>query len=246
MIGETIAMLITIAFLTVAGVAVVGRLWRFVLIRPPGPAGARSVVQRIVVLPPGPRDFAEQESRLVRFDLPLTVIFLAGSLYLLATPGIGGAWLITFALWCGGAVTRWLTPSARIVPIRCAMVVLLIVEAVLVLLIRGGGAFPQALAYLVVALAGAMLLYAANELPLPFAPQGPYTSYRRGARPDTGAGYASAPQQEYAMQFDTMPALAPRRPMAQVTPINYVRRNPLRVREDEGAVVSPPYYANSR
>jgi hypothetical protein len=50
------------------------------------------------------------------------------------------------------------------------------------------------------------------------------------------------------MQFDTMPAVAPRRPMAQVTPINhaYERRNPLRVREDEGAVLSPPYYANSR
>ena len=244
MIGETIAMLITIAFLTVAGVAVVGRLWRFVLIRPPGPAGPRSVMQRVVVLPPGPRDFAEQESRLVRFDLPFTVVFLVGSLYLLATPGLGGAWLLTFVLWCGGAVTRWLTPSARIVPIRCAMVVLLIVEAVLVLLIRGGGAFPQALAYLAVALAGALLLYAANELPLPFAPQGPYTSYRRGLRP--GSDHAPMPQQEYSMHFDTMPAITPRRPMAQVTPINYARRNPLRVREDEGAVVSPPYYASSR
>lgn len=246
MIGETIAILITIAFLTVAGVAVMGQLWRFVLIRPSGPAAPRSVVQRIVVLPPTPRDFAEQESRLVRFDLPFTVVFLVGSLYLLATPGVGGAWLITFMLWCGGAVIRWLTPSTRIVPIRCAMVVLLTVEAVLVLLIRGGGAFPQALAYLAVALAGALLLYAANELPLPFAPQGPYTSYRRGARPNHGSDYASLPQQEYGMHFDTMPALAPRRPMAQVTPINYARRNPLRVREDEGAVVSPPYYASSR
>jgi hypothetical protein len=34
--------------------------------------------------------------------------------------------------------------------------------------------------------------------------------------------------------------------MAQVTPINYARRNPLRVREDEGAVLSPPYYISSR
>ena len=243
MIGQTIAMLFTIAFLTVAGVAVVGRLWRFVLIRPPGPAGPRSVVQRIVVLPPDPRDRAEQEARLVRLDLPFTAVFLVGSLYLLATPGIGGAWLMTFLFWCGGAVTRWLTPSARAVPIRCAMVVLLIVEAVLVLLIRGGGALPQALVYLVVALVGASLLYAANELPLPFAPQGPYTSYRRGARP------ARAPmpqQQEYGMHFDTMPAITPRRPMARVTPITYARRNPLRVREDEGAVVSPPYYASSQ
>jgi hypothetical protein len=243
MIGRTIAMLITIAFLTVAGVAVLGRLWRFVLIRPPGPTGPQSLLRRIVVLPPGPRDFAEQEARLIRFDLPFTVVFLACSLYLLAMPGIGGAWLLTFVFWCGGAVTRWLTPSVRIVPIRCAMVVLLIVEAVLVLLIRGGGALPQALAYLAVALTGALLLYAANELPLPFAPQGPYTSYRRGARPEPG--YAPMPQQEYGMHFDTMPALAPRRPMAQVTPINYARRNPLRVREDEGAVVSPPYYASS-
>lgn len=242
MIGQTIAMLITIALLTVAGVTVLGRLWRFVLIRPPGPTGPQSVVRRIVVLPPGPRDFAEQEARLVRFDLPFTVAFLAGSLYLLAMPGIGGAWLLTFVFWCGGAVTRWLTPSARIVPIRCAMVVLLIVEAVLVLLIRGGGALPQALAYLIVALTGALLLYAANELPLPFAPQGPYTSYRRSTRPN----HAPMPQQEYSMQFDTMPAIAPRRPMAQVTPITYARRNPLRVREDEGAVVSPPYYASSQ
>jgi len=174
----------------------------------------------------------------------LTVIFLVGSLYLLATPGIGGVWLITFAFWCGGAVTRWLTPSVRIVPIRCALVVLLIIEAVLVLLIRGGGAFPQALAYLVVALVGALLLYAANELPLPFAPQGPYTSYRRDARP--APDYAPMPQQEYGMHFDTMPAVAPRRPMAQVTPITYARRNPLRVREDEGAVISPPYYVSSQ
>jgi hypothetical protein len=89
MIGRTIAMLITIAFLTVAGVTVLGRLWRFVLIRPPGPTGPQSVVRRIVVLPPGPRDFAEQEARLVRFDLPFTVVFLAGSLYLLAMPVIG-------------------------------------------------------------------------------------------------------------------------------------------------------------
>ncbi|MDQ6603900.1 MAG: hypothetical protein M3Z19_14355 [Chloroflexota bacterium] len=244
MIGQTFAMLITIAFLTVAGVAVLGRLWRFVLVRPPGPTQPRALVRRVAILPPGTRDFAEQQSRLVRFDLPLAAIFLVGSLYLLATPGVGGAWLLTFAFWCGGAVTRWLTPSARIVPIRCAMVVLLVIEAVLVLLIRGGGALPQALVYLFVALVGASLLYAANELPLPFAPQGPYTSYRRGARPD----YAPAPrpQQEYGMHFDTMPALAPRRPMAQVTPINYARarRNPMRVREDEGAVVSPPYYAS--
>lgn len=242
MIGQTILMLVTIAFLTVAGAAVLGRLWRFVLIRPPGPTGPRSLVRRIVVLPPDPRDFAEQESRLARFDLPFTAVFLLGSLFLLATRGVGGAWLLTFAFWCGGAVTRWLTPSARIVPIRCAIVLLLIIEAVLVLLIRGGSAFPQAFSYLVVALAGALLLYAANELPLPFAPQGPYTAYRRGARPAA----APTPYQEYSMPFDTMPAVAPHRPVAQVTPINYARRNPLRVREDEGAVVSPPYYATSR
>lgn len=244
MIGRTIIILISIGLLTVVGVAVVGRLWQFVLIRPQGPTGPRIVLQRIVVLKPGPRDFAEQESRLARFDLPFTILFLAGSLYLLATPGVGGAWLLTFILWCGGAVTRWLTPSVQIVRIRCAIVVLLILEAVLVLLIRGGGALPQTLVYLLAALSGALLLYAANELPLPFAPQGPYTSYRRG----TPARSAPAPQQEYSMQFDTMPAVAPRRPMAQVTPIDYAytRRNPLRVREDEGAVLSPPYYANSR
>jgi hypothetical protein len=143
MVGRTIAILISIGFLTLMSVAVLGRMWRFVLIRPPGPTGPRSVLQRVVVLKPGPRDFAEQEARLVRFDLPFAVVFIAGSLFLLATAGFGGAWVVTFLIWCGAAVTRWLTPSARIVPIRCAMVVLLIVDAVLVLLIRGGGALPQ-------------------------------------------------------------------------------------------------------
>ncbi len=243
MVGRTIAILISIGILTLASVAVLGRLWRFVLIRPPGPTEPRSALQRIVVLKAGPRDYAEQEARLVRFDLPFAVLFLVGSFFLLATAGFGGAWFVTFVIWCAAAVTRWLTPSARIVPIRCATVVLLIVDAVLVLLIRGGSALPQTLLYLVVALAGTLLLYAANELPLPFAPQGPYTSYRRGspARP-----VSAPPQQDYGMHFDTMPSVAPRRPMAQVTPITYARRNPLRVREDEGAVVSPPYYASSR
>ena len=244
MVGRTIAILISIGFLTLGGVAILGRLWRFVLIRPPDPARSRSVLQRILLVKPGPRDFAEQESRLVRLDLPFAVAFVVGSLFLLGTAGFGGAWFVTFLIWCVAAVTRWLTPSARIVPIRCAIVVLLIVDAILVLLIRGGNALPQTLLYLVVALVGTLLLYAANELPLPFAPQGPYTSYRRGApaRPAS----APPPQQEYGMHFDTMPAVAPRRPMAQVTPITYARRNPLRVREDEGAVVSPPYYASSR
>jgi hypothetical protein len=243
MVGRTIAILIGIGFLALASVAVLGQLWRFVLIRPPGPAGPRSALRRIVVLKPGPRDFAEQEARIVRFDLPFAVLFIAGSLFLLATAGFGGAWFVTFLIWCGAAVTRWLTPSAQIVPIRCATVVLLVVDAVLVLLIRGGSALPQTLLYLAVALVGTLLLYAANELPLPFAPQGPYTSYRRGtpARPAP-----PPPQQEYGMHFDTMPSVTPRRPMAQVTPITYARRNPLRVREDEGAVLSPPYYISSR
>jgi hypothetical protein len=182
MIGRTIVILISIGLLTVVGVAVVGRLWRFILIRPQGPTGPRSVLQRIVVLKPGPRDFAEQESCVARFDLPFTALFLAGSLYLLATPGVGGAWLLTFVLWCAGAVTRWLTPSDRIVQIRCGIVVLLVVEAVLVLLIRGGSALPQTLIYLFAALVGALLLYAANELPLPFAPQGPSAPARRRSR----------------------------------------------------------------
>lgn len=242
MVEQTIAILISIGLLTLAGVAVLGRLWRFVLIRPQGPAGPRSAIQRIIVLKPGPRDFAEQEAQLVRFDVPFAVIFLAGSLFLLATAGVGGAWFVTFVIWCGAAVTRWLTPSARIVPIRCATVVLLIVDAVLVLLIRGGSALPQTLLYLVAALAGTFLLYAANELPLPFAPQGPYTSYRRGPQRFD----PPAPRQEFGMHFDTMPSVAPRRPMAQVTPITYARRNPLRVHEDEGAVLSPPYYVSSR
>src|SRR5260221_8898371 len=114
MIGRTIAILICIGVLTLVGVAVVGRLWRFVLIRPQGPTGPRSVLQRIVILKPGMPDFTEQESRLARFDLPFTIFFLVGSLYLLATPGIGGAWLLTFALWCGGTVTPLRTPRGHI------------------------------------------------------------------------------------------------------------------------------------
>jgi hypothetical protein len=243
MIGRTIAILIGIAFLTGAGVAVLGRLWRFILIAPQGRGRQQSFFQRVRVLSPDPRDFAEQRARLVLLDLPFAIIFLLGSLYLLATPGYGGAWFLTFVLWCGGAVTRWLTRSERVVPIRCAIVVLLVVDAVLVLLIRGGGALAQALVYLTAALVGTLLLYAANELPLPFAPQGPYTSYRRG--PQRFTAPPQHQQEQYSMQFDTMPAISPRRPMAEVTPITYARRNPLRVREDEGVIVSPPYYATS-
>ncbi len=241
MIGPTIAILICIALLTVAGVTVVGRLWHFVLIRPPGSGKPQSIIQRVQVIPPGPRDFAAQGVRLSRLDLPFAILFLVGSLFLLATPGIRGAWFLTFALWCIGAVTRWLTPSERAVPVRCGIVLLLVAEAMLVLAIRGGGAFPQTLLYLAAALVGALLLYRANELPLPFAPQEPRPTYRRSIRP---VEPKPMPHPGYAMHYDTAPSVAPRRPLAQVTPINYARRNPLRVREDEGAVVSPPYYAN--
>ena len=242
MIGRTIAIILSIAVLTMIGVAVAGRLWRFVLIQPPGPRG-QSLRQRIVVLKPDPHDYAEQRSRLAFLDLPCAIVFLLGSCYLLATGGIGGAWLLTLALWCLAAVTRWLTRSERIVPIRCGIVLILVVDAVLSLLIRGGSALPQALTYLAVALVGTLVLYQTHELPLPFAPQGPYTSYRRGA---PSAPPPGVPMPESGMHFDTMPSAVPRRPMAQVTPISYARRNPLRVREDEGAIVSPPYYASGR
>lgn len=242
MIGRTIALLISIAFLSVVGVAALGGLWRFVLIRPPGRDKPQSLVQRIAVMAPGPRDFAEQQARLIRLDLPFAVGFLIGSLFLLATAGFGGAWLLTFVIWCGGAVTRWLTRSAHTVKIRCGIVFLLVGEAMLVLGIRGGGAFPQALVYLTTALVGALLLYRANELPLHFAPQDPRASYRRSVRPADPPAPSYPPN--YAMHYDTVPSVAPRRPLAEVTPISYARRNPLRVREDEGAVVSPPYYAS--
>ena len=242
MLGRTIAILIITGILTALGMAALGRLWRFVLIRPSGAGGARNALQRIVVLAPGPRDFAEQQRRLVRYDLPFALLFLAGSFYLLATPGVSGVWPLTLALWCGGAVIRWLTQSDRIVPIRCGIVLLLVIDAVLVLLIRGGDALPQTLAYLGVALVGTLVLYQTHELPLPFASHGPYTSYRRGA-PLYDPPASPAPGQ--TMHRDPTPT-APRRPAARVTPITYARRNPLRVSEDEGAIVSPPYYAGGR
>jgi hypothetical protein len=242
MIGRTVAIIIAILFSTVIGTALVGRLWRFVRVRPQDPHTPRPTMQRMLVTAPNTWDYAEAQERIARLDLPLAILFLLGSLGILATGGIGGAWLLTFVLWCAAAVVRWLMGSLFVVQIRCAMVILLVLESLLVLGIRGGSALPQALVYLAGALAGALFLYRANELPFAPGPAGPESPYRRLTRTMD----APTPQYDTGMHMDTMPSMAPRRPLAQVTPITYARRNPMRIREDEGAITSPPYYASGQ
>lgn len=235
MIGRTIAILVAMLILTVAATAALGGVWRFVT---PATGGAR----RMRLSAPDRRDYAAAQERIARLDLPFALLFLAVSLYVLATPGIGGAWLLTFAFWVAAAVVRWLSGSPYLVQVRCATVLLLIVESLVVLAIRGGGALPQALVYLATALVGALLLFRANELPFAPGPTGSDSPYRRLTRTLD----APRPQHEAGMHMDTMPAMAPRRPPAPVTPITQARRNPLRTREDAGAVISPPYYASGR
>jgi hypothetical protein len=242
MIGRTIAIIIAILCITVIGTAVVGRLWRFVRVRPQDPRFPRPMTQRVLVTAPNKWDYAEAQERIARFDLPFAIVFLLGSLGILATGGIGGAWLLTFALWCAAAIARWLMSSLFVVQIRCAMVILLVLESLFVLGIRGGSALPQALVYLAAALAGALFLYRANELPFASGPADPDSPYRRLTRTMD----APTPQYDTGTHLDTMPSIAPRRPLAQVTPIASARRNPLRVREDEGAIASPPYYASGQ
>jgi hypothetical protein len=242
MIGRTIAIIIAILCMTVIGTAIVGRLWRFVRVRPQDPRSPRSLTQRMLVSAPSTWDYADAQEHIARLDLPLAILFLLGSVVILATRGIGGAWLLTFALWCVAAVARWLMTSLFVVQIRCALVILLVIESLLVLGIRGGSALPQALVYLAAALAGALLLYRANELPFAPGPAGPESPYRRLTRTMD----APTPQYDTGMYHDTIPAMAPRRPLAQVTPISAARGTAFRAREEEAAFGTPPYYASGR
>src|SRR5215470_11389821 len=99
MIGRTIAIIIAILLLTVIGTAVVGRIWHFVRVRPQDPRFPRPLTQRMLVTAPGKWDYAQAQERIARLDLPLAILFLLGSLAILTTQGIGGAWLLTFLLW---------------------------------------------------------------------------------------------------------------------------------------------------
>jgi hypothetical protein len=242
MIARTIAIIIAILCMTVLGTAVAGRLWRFVRVRPQDPRSPRPLTQRLLISAPTRWDYADAQERIGRLDLPLAVLFILGSLLILGTRGIGGAWFLTFVLWCGGAILRWLMLSIFVVQIRCAMVILLVIESLLVLGIRGGSALPQALVYLAAALAGALFLYRANELPFAPGPAGPESPYRRLTR----AMDAPVPQYETGMHLDTMPSIAPRRPLAEVTPISYARRGPLRRRSEDAGAAAPPHYASGR
>lgn len=215
MIGRTIALLVAILVLTVAATAVIGEVWRFVV-----PVGGRS--RRVRLLAPDRRDYMEAQERIARLDLPFALLFLAASLYVLATPGIGGAWLLTFAFWVVAALVRWLSGSVYLTHVRFAIVLLLIVESLIVLAIRGGAALPQALVYLATALVGALLLYRAHEFPFATDLTDADSPYRRRTRTLD----APQPQYEAGMHVDTMPALAHRRPPAPVTPIAGARRSP--------------------
>lgn len=244
MIGRIIIILVAMLVLTVVATAALGGIWRFVIPAAGDPRDRRGAArQRSIRLgAPRRRDYAEAQRHIAQLDLPFALLFLAVSLYVLATPGIGGAWLLTFAFWLVAAVVRWLSESAYLMHVRCVTVLLLIVESLIVLAIRGGAALPQALVYLAAALVGALLLFRANELPFATGPTGSDSPYRRLTRTLD----APRPQYEAGMHMDTMPALAQRRPRAPVTPITQARRNPLRTREDAGAVLSPPYYASGR
>lgn len=236
MIPRVLAVCVGALIGTLVVTALLGQCWRFVTIRGQRPHRPLSWRERFSVRAPGPRERAEKGERLARLDVPFAALFLGGSLIVLATRGFGGIWWPTFALWLVGAVVRWLTPGPAAVVVRCGTVAVLAIEAVLVVGLRGAAALPQAIAYVVAALVGGYFLYRAGELPVPTT--GPRTPSPTGRRPSLPRAFPPAPA-----MYDTLPATQAARPLAQVTPISYARRNnPQRVRPDEGEVLTPPYY----
>ncbi len=134
------------------------------------------------------------------------------------------------------AVVRWLDSGPAAAFARLGTVVLLALETLLVFGLHGGTALPQAGAYAVLALVGAVLLYRANELPLPF---GPPRHRWRSAAPSSPCHCSTREQSASSLGhslYDTIPATQ-QRPLAQITSITQARRNPLRVAETEGSVV---------
>jgi len=240
MVVHLIVLCAIVLVASVVATGILGQFWRFVRVRPSYRSPHGAPVKRLSLHSPGPDDFEEQLDRRTRLDAPFAAVFLGFSIIVLATPGLDNAWEPTFLLWCVAAAVRWRDTGPAAAFARLGTVVLLAVEALLVLGLHGGTALPQAGAYVALALVGVVLLYRANELPLPFGgPRGTGGDLPPRRRP-TAAHEQSGPSLSHPL-YDTLPATQ-QRPLAQITPITQARRNPLRVAETEGSVVSPPYY----
>ncbi len=211
---------------TVAITAVLGRCWRFVMVRPTHRAGG-SPLSRLSLRGPNADEYAEQQSVRTRLDAPFAAVFLAASLIVLAMPGFGEAWAPLLALWGAAAIIRWRDGGPASSFVRLGIVLLLAVESVIVAGFRGGEALPQAGAYVALALVGLGVLYRTNGLSLPFGPGGGDTGglppRRRARRVPSGASHSF---------FDTMPAAQGR----------IVRGSRQSVRPDDSGVLSPPYH----
>ena len=241
--------LIVLCLLILTGTAIVtgvlGRFWRFVMPRSTSRSPKQPLMKRLSLRPPGPDEFAEQLAVRARLDAPFAAIFLGFSLVVLATPGFDNAWVPMFLLWTLAAVVRWLENGPAASFARLGIVILLAVEALLVVGIHGATAFPQAGAYAVVALVGAVLLYRANELPISFGPRDPGGNLPPRRRPTGTARTRTRTSNSGAFVghslYDTLPGTQQQH-SAQITPITRARRNPMRVREDEGRILTTPYY----
>ncbi len=240
MVARVIAICIGALLGTAIVTALLGEGWRFVTIRAQRPRRPLPLRERIAVRKPGAADLAAKHDRLPRVDVPCAALFLAGSIILLATPGIAGLWPVTFALWAAAAAVRWLTPGPATPTIRGVITGLLAIEGVLVLGIRGGDALLQAFVYWAAAACCGTILYRARQSAFVFTRPTP-TPAPSGPRP--GSRRMPAPASFRHTLADTLPAMQPAaRPLAQVTPISVARRNPQRVRPDESQVISPPHY----
>lgn len=191
---------------TVATTAILGRFWRFVLLRPAHRARG-SVLSRLSLRGPGADEYAEQGAVRARLDAPFAAVFLGLSLIVLAMPGFAEAWVPLLALWTAAAVVRWRDTGPASSFVRLGTVILLALEALIVVGFRGGDALPQAGAYIALALVGLGILYRAGDLPLSFGPGDPngrnLPPRRRAAGITKGAGQSL---------MDTLPAATRERP----------------------------------
>lgn len=220
---------------TVIATAILGRFWRFVKLRPAHRAQG-SPFSRFSVRPPGPVEYEEQQALRRRLDAPFAAVFLGVSLIVLAMPGFAELWVPLFVLWVAAAVVRWRDRGPASSFVRLGTVILLVVEALIVIAMRGGDALLQAAAYLALALVGLGILYRTGDLPLLLGPgdaaDGNLPPRRRSPnRVTAGAGHAMR---------DALPAAQARNGVrVAITTPN--RRTPRRVKQDESGVLSPPY-----
>jgi len=242
MVGHLIVLCVIVLVGSVVATGVLGKFWRFVRVRPSYRSPHGASVKRLSLRSPGPDEFEEQLDRRARLDAPFAAVFLGFSIVVLATPGFDNAWVPMFLLWSGAAAVRWRDSGPAAVFARLGIVVLLALEALLILGLHGGTALPQAGAYVALALVGVILLHRANELTLPFGgPRGTGGDRPPRRRPAaTDSRTQSAPPLSHSL-YNTLPATQ-QRPLAQITSITRARRNPLRIAETEGSVVSLPYY----